>query len=258
MAFFRRIYRMIAIVLWLMLLALLSVPDRFRGWKGRKKIGRFTQLWLGGVARIINLRVHIHGNARGTESGLVVSNHLSYVDIIAHGVVFPLRFTSSTEVAKWPFIGWIIGLNHPVLVDRTSPSSSKKARRDFAKTINKGLYLIVYPEGTSTDGKNGILPFKSTSFEAATDGGMPVIPVLTRYREVPGRATVCWYGDMTFLPHVWGVLGHSSMDVELYFLPPIYPEGRNRKELAAYVHGIMDREYRQITDREKVLYPSPP
>lgn len=258
MALFRRLYRIPAIILWIFLVILLMIPDRFRGWEGRKRISRFTRLWMRGVARIINLRVHMHGNARGTEGGLVVSNHLSYVDIIAHGVVFPLRFTATTETAKWPFIGWMIGLSHPVLVDRSSPPASKKARRDFAKTIKRGMYLIVYPEGTSTDGQGGILPFKSTSFEAAADGGMPVIPVLTRYREVPGRTTVCWYGDMTFLPHVWEVLGYPSIDAELHFLPPIYPEGRSRKELASYVHGIMDREYGRIMDGEKVLYPSSP
>ena len=111
------------------------------------------------------------------------------------------------------------------------------------------MYLIVYPEGTSTDGKSGIRPFKSTSFEAAMAGRVPVLPVLTRYREVPGRPTVCWYGDMTLLPHVWQVLGFPSIDVELKFLPPIIPDRAHRKELASSVHRIMSAEYEKMTAR---------
>ena len=254
MAFLRRLYRIIAIVVWFFVVSSMSIPYQFRGWRGRKKISRLSRLWIRGVARIINLRVHTHGNAREAEGGLVVSNHLGYIDILVHGMVFPLRFTSTTEIAKWPVLGPVIALTHPIWVNRESPSASKKAKRDFTKTMKKGLYLIVYPEGTSTDGKDGILPFKSTSFEAAVHGDMPVIPILTRYREVSGRTTVCWDGDMTLMPHMWEILGYPSIDAELYFLPPIYPEGRDRKELASYVRSVMDREYRRITEAEKALY----
>jgi 1-acyl-sn-glycerol-3-phosphate acyltransferase len=109
--------------------------------------------------------------------------------------------------------------------------------------MKRGMYLIVYPEGTSTDGKSGILPFKSTSFEAALVGNSPIIPVITRYNEVPGRPTVCWYGDMTLLPHVWQILRFPSIEAEVRFLDPIMPEGRPRKELASFVHDVMVREY---------------
>ncbi|MGD2279072.1 MAG: lysophospholipid acyltransferase family protein [Candidatus Omnitrophota bacterium] len=246
MAFLRRIYRIAAIAVWTFALILMSVPYRFRGWQGRKKISYLLRLWAKGMAKIVNLKIHTYGDAHGATGGLVVSNHLSYIDIIAHGTVFPPRFTSTTEIAKWPVIGPVVDFSNPVVVDRNSPASSRKAFRDFAKTMKRGMYLIVYPEGTSTDGKNGILPFKSTSFEAATAGDMPVIPILTRYREAPGRTTVCWYGDMTFLPHVWEVLGYPSIDSELHFMPPIYPEGRSRKKMSSYVHELMNCEYQKL------------
>ncbi len=247
MALLLRVYRIIALIVWSVVAALLSLPYQLKGgWKGIKEISRFTHLWNKGIARIVNLRVTVSGEIPSVPGGLVVSNHLSYLDIVAHGSALPLRYTPKTDIARWPVLGWYLGLSRPIWIDRQSKKASKKTLRDFAKTMKKGMYLCVYPEGTSTDGKSGILPFKSTSFEAAITGGAPILPVLIRYKEVPGRPTACWYGDMTLLPHVWQMLRLPSIEAELHFLKPVLPDGRPRKELASYVHGLMSREYRKI------------
>jgi 1-acyl-sn-glycerol-3-phosphate acyltransferase len=244
MAFFLRLYRIVALLLWSVFVAILSVPYQLKGgWKGIEKISRFARLWSKGVAKIVNLRVKIFGEIPRVSGGLVVSNHLSYLDIITHGSILPLRYSPKAEVAKWPVLGWYIDLSRPIWTSRESKQASKKTLRDFVKTMKREMYLIVYPEGTCTDGKNGVLPFKSTSFEAAIAGDMPILPVLTRYNEAPGEPTVSWYGDMTFFPHVWQVLKVPSIEVELHFLRPVFPEGRSRKELASLVHGIMTHEY---------------
>ena len=193
MASFRRLYRITALLFWSIFAALLTLPCQLKsGWKGITEISRFTHLWNKGSARIVNLRVKICGDIPAVAGGLVVSNHLSYVDIITHGSVLPLRYSPKTDIAKWPLLGWYIGLSRPIWINRDSKHASKKILRDFAKTMNKGMYLIVYPEGTSTDGKSGVLPFKSTPFEAAIAGNAPIIPVLTRYKQPHGEPTVCW------------------------------------------------------------------
>lgn len=195
------------------------------------------------MARIINLRVSVSGYLPRAAGGLLISNHLSYLDIIAHGTILPIRYTPKRDIEKWPVLGWYIGLSRPIWVDRQTKQESKKLLVEYAETMKRGMYLIVYPEGTSSDGKHGILPFKSTPFEAAITGDAPIIPMLIKYKEPPGRPTVCWYGDMTLLPHAWQVLKCPSIEAEVRFLPPIYPSGRSRKELALYVHDIMSREY---------------
>ncbi len=250
MSILRRLYRVTAIFFWTLFMILRALPHQFGGWEGRRKIADLLRTWSRGVAGILNLRVEVRGKIPDDFSGLVVSNHLGYIDIITHGTVFPLRFTSTTVVARWPIFGSMIAVTQPVLVNRESRPASRKALRDFAKTMRKGMCLIVYPEGTSTDGKGGILPFKSTSFEAATFGDMPILPVLTRYIEEPGKPTVCWYGDMTLLPHMWQVLGLSSVEAELHILPPVYPEGMSRKEVSSRVHGLMEKEYSRVTGRD--------
>ena len=246
MTFFRCVYKITAILVWFLFILVRTAPQRFRGWRGRRQISHLARILMKGIAKIINLRVKVYGDIREIPSALVVSNHMGYVDIIAHGTVFPLRYASTAEIASLPVVGWIVGSSHPVWIDRKSKPASRKALRDFAKTMKRGMYLIVYPEGTSTDGKSGILPFKSTSFEAAVAGNLPVIPVVTRYREVPGRPTVCWYGDMTLFPHLWHVLGLPSIEAELHILPPVFPDGRSRKEMAAYTHGLMENAYNDI------------
>lgn len=253
MANFRRTYRLLALVLWSAAMGVFSLPWQLsRGWRSRKAISRLTMAWNKGVAKIVNLRVSVSGRTPDGTGGLVVSNHLSYVDIIAHGSVLPLRYSAKADIAKWPVLGWYLGLSDPIWTDRESRQASKRALRDFAKTMKRGIHLIVYPEGTSTDGKNGVLAFKSTSFEAAIVGNAPVYPALISYRDRPGRRTVCWYGDMTLLPHVWQLLGFDRIDAELRFLDPVYPDGRSRKELASYVREMMAGEYARLAAQNKM------
>ncbi len=211
-----------------------------------RRISRFTHIWNRGIAKIINMRVDVSGNIPDLSGGLVVSNHLGYIDIVVHGSLLPMRYSPKADISRWPILGWYIGLSRPIWIDREAKKAARKALRDFAKTMKRGMYMIVYPEGTSSNGKSGILPFRSTSFEAAITGNLPIIPMLTSYKEAPGGPEICWYGDMKLLPHIWNVLKAPALEARIRFLDPVYPEGRSRKELASYVHGIMDREYRKL------------
>lgn len=244
MAFFRALYRICALIVWSAAASLSSLPYQVRGgWKNIRKISQFVCMWNKGVAKIIDLRITVRGDLPPDSGALVVSNHVSYVDIIAHGSILPVRYAPKADIATWPVLGWYLGLSRPIWTDRGSRKASRKALRSYVKTMKKGMCLVIYPEGTTTDGKSGILPFKSTAFEAAIMGGVPIVPVLTRYKGAHGASGIAWYGDMTLLPHVWQVLKRPSMEVEVRFLKPIYPDGRSRKELAAFVHGVMVREY---------------
>ncbi len=245
--FFLRLYRIPAILLWSILLGVGCVPYRLGGrWSDIKKLSYFARTWNGGLAKIVNLRVKVYGRIPDGYGGMVVSNHLSYMDIVTHAAILPLRFMPKSDIAKWPLIGWYLGLSLPIWTNRESKQASKKTLRDIVKTMKRGICMVVYPEGTSTDGKSGILPFKSTAFEAAIIGNAPITPVLTRYIQPPGQPTVCWYGDMTLLPHLWQILGLPSIEAELRFLDPIYPSGMSRKELASMVREKMASEYAAI------------
>ena len=249
MGLFRRLYRLTALVLWFVYIGIATIPGHVRGgWRGIRGLRGPTHLWGRGIARIINLRITIAGTTPDVESTLVVSNHTSYLDIVTHGAVLPLRYAPKRDIASWPVLGWYLGLSSPIWTDRGSRQASKKTMRSFVKTMKHGMNLIVYPEGTTTDGKSGLLPFKSTSFEAAITGNIPILPVITRYKNVPGKMTTAWYGDMTLFPHVWEMLARPVIEAELRFLDPIIPDGRPRKELASFVRETMQNAYAQTAN----------
>ena len=105
--------------------------------------------------------------------------------------------------------------------------------------------MLVYPEGTSTDG-GVLLPFKSTPFEPIVKLQLPVLPILIRYVETPDRYPIGWYGDFSFLPHVGCLIGRRRIDATMEILPAVRPEpGESRKELANRIHTIMDQAYRR-------------
>jgi len=238
--------RITAMLPWSVFCALLTIPVHIQGgWSAARNVSHITRLWASGIAGIAGLRVTVSGSTNAARSGLLVSNHLSYLDVLAHASLLPIRFTPKKDIAEWPILGWYIGLSRPIWIDRRNKSGSADLLKEFAETMKHGMNLIVYPEGTTSDGKHGIMPFKSTPFEAAVAGGYPVIPMLIRYREREGKPTACWYGDMTLLPHVWKILKSVVTEADVAILPPVDPSGKSRKELSSEVHEIMSREYRR-------------
>ena len=241
----RRTIRIFLLLLWFPVASTLGIMAGLGGWYGIKRVTKISRIWGWGISKIIGMKIKVYGDPGKVEGGLIVANHQSYLDIIAHATVFKIRFAPKVEIASWPLLGWVLGISRPIWVDRKSKQSSHKTLTEYRETLEHGINLIVYPEGTSSDG-TGILPFKSTPFEAVSSGNFKICPVLIRYLQKPGEPTLCWYGDMTLPPHCWQILGRSSINVEIHVLDPLMPEGRSRKELAGFVHDYMEREYQKI------------
>jgi 1-acyl-sn-glycerol-3-phosphate acyltransferase len=236
MAFIRRITRIFLLFLWFSFASMLGIMAGIGGWGGIKRVTIISRLWGWGISKIIGMNIKVYGDPEKIDGGLIVANHQSYLDIIAHATIFRIRFAPKVEIASWPALGWILAINRPIWVDRKSKQSSQKTLSEYRKTLEHGINLIVYPEGTSSDG-SGILP----------SGDYKIFPVLIRYLQKPGEPTFCWYGDMTLLPHCWQILGSSSINVEIHIMDPLIPGGRNRKELAHFAHKYMDNKYSEIT-----------
>ncbi len=243
--FFRRLIRIPILLVWFALLGFISLFLVIGGWCAVRRMTRMARIWGSGIARIIGLKVKVYGDPSKVHGGIIVSNHQSYLDIITHSSVFPIRFSPKREIASWPFLGWYLALSRPIWINRESKQDSIRTLEQYKKTLENDINLIVYPEGTTSDGK-GILPFKSTPFEAASAGNFTIFPILIRYIQDPSEYTVGWYGDMTLLPHCWYVIGRKVTNVEIYILDPILPEGKNRKELAVFIHDLMEKEYDKV------------
>ena len=197
--------------------------------------------------RILGFKIRVVGTPTSWRPVLFVANHVSYADITVLGSVIAGSFVAKAEVADWPFFGWLAKLQRSVFVDRRVRSTVTQ-RDAISKRLAVGDALILFPEGTSSDG-NRVLPFKSALFAAAEHarGLSPVVvqPVSIAYTRLDGmpigrlyRPLFAWYGDVDLAPHIWSMIGLGTVEVVLEFHPPTFlSDCGSRKALASYCYA---------------------
>ncbi len=251
MLFFRKLWRISLAFSWLPIVGVYAFFVHLGGWKAIKRVSFVTRTWGRGLAWCFHLNIRVFGDFSHFQGGLIVSNHCGYLDILTHASLFPIRFAPKKEIRSWPFLGWYLGISRPIWIDRSSRQKSREAVESFRATMEHGIPLLVYPEGTSTDGEHGLLPFKSTPFEAVSRSKFPILPILTLYRPTSDGKSLCWYGNDELMPHVWRVLGYRRIDIDVHILPLIQPQpNEDRKALAERVHRIMNEAYWKLKNME--------
>ncbi|HQT77265.1 MAG: hypothetical protein B7Z80_07195 [Rhodospirillales bacterium 20-64-7] len=214
---------------------------------GQAKI-RFARLYWAVFTRLIGVQVRIIGNPvpRGNGRPVVfVSNHSSWVDVPVIGGVLDGCFVSKAEVAGWPLVGTIARLGRTVFVSR-SRTAIKRERDAMRAALRGGDNLILFPEGTSSDGSR-VLPFRSSFFtlaEASTPAEIAELPLIQpisvvydRLGGLPaGRAArpiFAWYGDMDIASHFWRLTQHIGLRATVLVHAPLDPARfADRKMLA--------------------------
>ncbi|MFQ6552288.1 lysophospholipid acyltransferase family protein [Aestuariibius insulae] len=195
---------------------------------------------------IIGLRLMVHDRSKGS-CGTIVANHASWLDIFVLNAVHRVYFVSKSEVANWPFIGWLARATGTVFIDRDRKTAARQ-RDQLRERLEAGHQLVLFAEGTSTDGRR-VLPFKSSLFDAFLTSGRraEIVPTSVVYRphhKVDDRL-YGWWGDMEFGSHLLRILAmphKGRVDVVLH--PPIIiDEMADRKTLArtaetAVRHGL--------------------
>ncbi len=247
MKVFRKIFKLFLVFCWFIVMAVVALPGLLCGRRGIRINARIARVWAAGIVRILGMRLAVEGDPRAFAGGLIVSNHTGYVDILTEASVFPIRFAPKVEIRSWPFLGWYVALSRPIWINRQSRSKAAAVAHELEQTLRDGISTLIYPEGTSTDGEHGLLPFKSTAFEAACRTGQPILPVLIKYRLPDDGYPVAWYGDMNMPMHAWHLLGQPRINATLRILEQIVPlPGEDRKHLAVRVHEFMDAEFRRM------------
>ena len=206
------------------------------------------------LSRILGLRVIARGQRSTVKPHLVVSNHISYYDIVTLGSLIAGDFIAKAEIARWPVFGLMAKAGRSVFIDRAR-SATDSARDQIQQRLDDGDTLIMFPESTSGDG-NRMKPFKSALFTVAerrvTDRkgqlqNIVVQPVSIAYTRLNGlplgvgwRPYVAWYGDMEMAPHLWFLAKLGKLTVEVTFHTPVtLAEFANRKALAAYCEKVV-------------------
>jgi len=180
---------------------------------------------------------------------LLVSNHLSYLDILVLSGITGAVFVAKREVRDWPLLGRMAASSGTMFIDRTRRADTLAVGRNLAAALDSGRSVIVFPEGTSGSGDE-VLPFRSSLLEPAAASGHPVHAACLSYR-IPGgeadpRTEVCWWGDMAFGSHFWNLLGLRRIEATVRFDP--HPEtDADRKALTARLEARVHRLARDAT-----------
>lgn len=199
---------------------------------GRPKV-EFARLYWRVFSRLLGLRVRVIGSlARGgSQPVLFVSNHSSWVDVPVLGGVLDACFVSKADVANWPVVSTIARLGRTVFVTRQRGATARESE-EMRGRLSQGDNLVLFPEGTSSDGSR-VLPFRSAFFAIADTRGanppmiQPVSVVYDRLGGLPtGRASrpvFAWYGDTDLAPHFWRLGQQSGLRVTVLLHAPLDP-----------------------------------
>jgi 1-acyl-sn-glycerol-3-phosphate acyltransferase len=201
----------------------------------RRERARWLQRISRRVARIFQLQVQLHGTV--PVRGLLVCNHLSYLDILVLSSVAPGVFVAKREVKSWPLMGLLAQLGGTLFIDRQRRTHVGEVNQEIQNVLDDDMLVIVFPEGTSSDGRN-VLPFKSSLLEPAAQPKHPLTVGCLQYSLADGDASadVCYWGDAVFFSHLLNLLSKRSVRASVSFAP-IHNRSADRKELAKQLHS---------------------
>jgi lyso-ornithine lipid O-acyltransferase len=218
------------------------------------------------VCLILGLKIEVRGTRSTERPTLFVGNHVSYLDIETLGSTIPCSFVAKQEVSTWPFFNILAKLQRTVFVERRT-RATKEGRDSIAARLEAGDSLILFPEGTSSDGTR-VLPFRSALFAVAqiTPGGKPlrVQPFTVAYTRLDGiplgrywRPYFTWYGDMELAGHLWNVCKLGECSVVVTFHEPVdITRFGDRKKLSDHCFRVVSQGLQSI-NRGEPAHPLP-
>jgi len=181
---------------------------------------------------------------RDSKNYIIVSNHLSYIDIIVLSAFAEAAFLSTKEVEDTFLFGHIAKYGGAIFIDRKNKANIISDMELFKSVLEDGFNMVVFLEGTTSNGDD-VLPFKSSFAEVMLKAQKPILPVCIKYKYINGRPIaisnrdyVFYYGDMTLFHHLLSfLLNVNSMEIQLYFLTPLHQISHlSRKELTKILY----------------------
>jgi 1-acyl-sn-glycerol-3-phosphate acyltransferase len=187
------------------------------------------------------LGLHITQKGEIAPGALIVSNHLSYIDIFVISACRSVVFVAKQEVKDWPWGGIIADCGGTIYIQRGRASDLSRVREKICAAVESGVPAVLFLEGTTTDGTH-VLPFHPGLLQPAVDSNWKVIPCTVNYRvaETGTPDGVSWHSDMTFLPHLMEFLLYSRTEVIVEFGPAVQAD--SRKHLALVLHKEISRK----------------
>lgn len=222
---------------------LLALVKSYTVWEGLSRDQRdaANRSWSGQLLRILGLELVVQGQAR-PGAKLVVSNHVSWLDIVAINAVVPSRFVSKAEVAHWPLIGRLVTYAGTLYLVRERRRDAMRVLGLMSQALKDGDTVAVFPEGTTGPGDH-LLHFYPNLLQAAIDAEVPVQPVVIRYSDPLNdfSPSAAYVGDTTLLQSLWWVVSSKKVRINVTLLPAQGARHADRRALATLLRTEMER-----------------
>lgn len=206
------------------------LPERYRAILKRR--------WSRQLLAALGVRLHVAGTP--PAGGLLVANHISWLDIYALNALAPTTFVAKDDIRHWPIIGWLSAQVGTLFIERGSRLAAQRTRGQIVGELHSGRRVGVFPEGTTGYGDQ-IHPFHSALFQSAIDAGTTVAPALLRYTDASGRPTTiaAYVGEISFMESLRAIVATTGLAVNVSFLPPLNATGMERRHLAHHCHQMI-------------------
>jgi 1-acyl-sn-glycerol-3-phosphate acyltransferase len=235
---------------------------------------RILQQWSADMLHILNVRIDIAGDdpLHKLHHGLIVTNHISWLDVFVLNAVVPMRFIAKSEVRRWPVIGWLCARAQTLFLERGKARSAARINVQLVELLQHGECLAVFPEGTTTDGSQ-VAHFHASLLQPAIDAGAQVHPVAIRYQDSDGThsTAAAYIDDLSFGASIWNILSTPQLHVRLIATPPLDAQNMDRRSLTRASQdrignalrtasltpktAIQATEFAETTDSESLFQP---
>ncbi len=240
--FAKRLSRLILLALHL-LRALGIAAFLYQG-KSPAQQAKIRQRWSRELLLLLHIKlIPVDTPETVPERCLLVSNHVSWLDIFVINAVLPATFVSKADVAKWPLVGWMCTRAGTLYIERGSKSGARRANQGIAGALASGAVVAICPEGTTTYGDD-LLPFHAALFQPAVEANAAVLPVALRYHDIKNNLcrSAAYVGEDSLLDSIWAIVSTRHMRATVTFMPLIGPTGGSRRELARAAEAAIGSE----------------
>ncbi len=190
--------------------------------------------WSARLLRVLRVEARLSGLTPPRAGGFViVANHVSWLDVFVINAVHPARFIAKAELSRWPLAGRLIASVGTLFIDRSDRRHAHDINRRVVDALARGDVVAVFPEGTTSDGRD-VLPFHGSLLQPIVDAEGDVQPIAIRYRTLSGEHgdAPCYVGDTTFIESLWRIVSERAHVVELHFASPVPARGVHRRAIA--------------------------
>lgn len=213
---------------------------------GCRRRDRLNAIWSRQMLRLLGIRLETAVDESGIRGGLLVCNHISFVDIFVINALMPSRFVAKQDIERWPLIGWLCRHGETIFIERGSRQAAQRTRERMQQALAQGKRVVVFPEGTTTAGDQ-VLPFHAALLQSAIDANAELHVMAISYHGGDGSrsAAPAYHGDVSMLACLRSMLAAGGIRARIDLAATSLPPHADRRHLAHRAHQAVTAHLRK-------------